>query len=134
MSSIFSKIAAHEIPARIVYEDDCVIAFLDIHPVNPGHTLVVPKEERANLLESSEEELMQVMRVVRRLAPLIVRAVGAEGFNVAINTGEAAGQTVFHTHVHIIPRFPNDGHMPWVHTPMTDEQFDQVKQKIVDEL
>lgn len=130
MPSIFSKIIAREIPARIVYEDDHVIAFLDINPVNAGHTLVVPKEERANVLESSEEDIAQVMRVVRTLAPAIVKAVGASGFNVVTNTGEASGQSVFHTHFHIIPRFENDGHMPWMHTKMTDEQFDTVAHMI----
>ncbi len=130
MPSIFSKIIAREIPGRIVYEDDHVVAFLDINPVNPGHTLVVPKNEQSNVLESSEEDLMQVLRVVRKLAPVIVKAVGAEGFNTVTNTGEASGQSVFHTHFHIIPRFKNDGHMPWAHTSMSGAELDLVADKI----
>lgn len=130
MPSIFSKIIAREIPARIVYEDDRVIAFLDINPVNPGHTLVVPKNEQTDLLASSEEDIMSVLLAIRKLAPAIVKAVGAEGFNIVTNTGEASGQRVFHTHFHIIPRFPNDGHMPWAHMTMSAEEFGAVAEKI----
>lgn len=130
MSSLFSKIISREIPSRIVYEDDYVIAFLDINPVNPGHTLVVPKNEQPNILESSEEDLGHVLRVVRKIAPAIVKAVGADGFNTVTNTGAASGQSVMHTHFHIIPRFHNDGHMPWAHTAMSGEQLDEVAQKI----
>ncbi len=130
MSSLFSKIIAREIPGKIVYEDDHVIAFLDINPVNPGHTLVVPKNEQPNVLESSEEDLMHVLRAVRKLAPAIVRAVGADGFNTVTNTGEASGQSVLHTHFHIIPRFKNDSHMPWAHTSMSGGELDEVAEKI----
>jgi len=134
MPSIFSKIIAREIPAHIVYEDEHVIAFLDINPVNPGHTLVVPKEEQPNLLESSEEDLHRVMAVIRKLAPVILRSVRASGFNVTSNTGEASGQSVPHTHFHIIPRYENDGHLPWSHSPQTEAQFLEVKNAIVHEL
>ena len=126
MPSIFSKIIAREIPAHIVYEDENTIAFLDINPVNPGHTLVVPKNEKPNILESSEEDLVRVLQVVRKIAPAIVKAVGAEGFNTVTNTGEASGQSVLHTHFHIIPRFKNDGHMPWAHSPMNQEELEKV--------
>jgi len=130
MPSLFSKIIAREIPARIVYEDEHVIAFLDINPVNPGHTLVVPKNEQPNFLASSEEDVMHVLRVVRQLAPRIIKAVEADGFTTSTNTGEASGQSVFHTHFHIIPRFKNDGLIPWVHKTMTSEEFDDVAEKI----
>jgi len=126
MPSIFSKIISREIPAYIVYEDENTIAFLDINPVNPGHTLVVPKNEKPNILESSEEDLVRVLQVVRKIAPAIVKAVGAEGFNTVTNTGEASGQSVLHTHFHIIPRFKNDGHMPWAHSPMNQEELEKV--------
>ncbi len=134
MPSLFSKIIAREIPAHIVYEDEYVIAFLDINPVNPGHTLVVPKEERQNVLESSEEDLHRLIVVIRKLAPVILKAVHATGFNVTTNTGEASGQSVPHTHFHIIPRYPNDGHAPWQHTPQTESQFLEVQQAITNEL
>jgi len=134
MPSIFSKIITREIPAHIIYEDEFVIAFLDINPVNPGHTLVVPKNEKQNILESSEEDLIRVLQVVRKIAPAIVKAVGAEGFNTVTNTGEASGQSVPHTHFHIIPRFKNDGHMPWAHTSMNQEELEQVVIKIKNNL
>ncbi len=134
MPSIFSKIISREIPAHIVYEDENTIAFLDINPVNPGHTLVVPKNEKENLLESSEEDLLRVIQVVRKIAPAIVKAVGAEGFNTETNTGEASGQSVLHTHFHIIPRFINDGHMPWAHTSMDKDELAQVAMKIKNNL
>ncbi|MEK7615396.1 MAG: HIT domain-containing protein, partial [Patescibacteria group bacterium] len=105
MPSIFSKIIAREIPAHIVFEDDHTIAFLDINPVNPGHTLVVPKQESVNALETNPEDLDRAMRVVQTLAPVIVKAVSADGCTITTNVGEASGQTVFHTHIHIIPRF-----------------------------
>jgi histidine triad (HIT) family protein len=130
MPSIFSKIISREIPGQIVYEDDHVIAFLDINPVNPGHTLVVPKNEQPNIIESSEEDLLYVLRAVRKLAPAIVKAVGADGFNTVTNTGEASGQSVPHTHFHIIPRFKNDGHMPWAHTAMSGQELNEVADKI----
>lgn len=134
MPSIFSKIISREIPAHIVYEDENTIAFLDINPVNPGHTLVIPKNEKENLLESSEEDLLHVIQVVRKIAPAIVKAVGAEGFNTVTNTGEASGQSVLHTHFHIIPRFKNDGHMPWAHTSMNQDELAQVAIQIKNNL
>lgn len=134
MPSIFSKIIAREIPARILYEDDQVIAFLDINPIAPGHTLVVPKNEQPNLLASSEEDLFAVMRVIRLIAPAILKAVGAEGFTTTSATGAVSGQSVFHTHVHIIPRFPNDGHLAWQPTSMSSEALDEVATKIKSQL
>ena len=130
MPSIFSKIIAREIPARILYEDDQVIAFLDINPIAPGHTLVVPKHEEPNLLASSEEDMIAVIRAVRLVAPAILKAVGAEGFTTTSATGAVSGQSVFHTHIHIIPRFPNDGHLSWQPTTMSAEALDEVSAKI----
>ncbi|HYF29358.1 MAG TPA: HIT family protein, partial [Candidatus Paceibacterota bacterium] len=112
--TIFEKIVAREIPANIVYEDEETLAFLDIAPNNPGHTLVIPKAHSRNLLDISEESWLAVMRAVRKLAPIIKEAVGADGINLAMNNEPAAGQIVFHTHVHIIPRHEGDGftHFP----------------------
>ncbi len=112
--TIFEKIIAREIPADIVYEDDDTLAFLDIAPNNPGHTLVVPKLHSRNILDISETSWLAVMKTVRLLAPIIQNAVGADGINVAMNNEAAAGQVVFHTHVHLIPRHTGDGftHFP----------------------
>lgn len=112
--TIFEKIIAREIPANIIYEDEDTLAFLDIAPNNPGHTIVIPKVHARNLLDISEESWFAVMRTVRKLAPIIKEAVGADGINLAMNNESAAGQVVFHAHVHIIPRHEGDGftHFP----------------------
>jgi histidine triad (HIT) family protein len=82
-------------------------------------------------LESSEEDLSHVLRVIRILAPVILKAVQAPAFHVTANTGEASGQSVLHTHFHIIPRFSTDGHTPWQHTPQTAEQLTQTQNAIL---
>lgn len=115
--TVFSKIIAREIPADIIYEDDHVLAFLDITPVQPGHTLVVPKTESLNLLHISDESWGKVMETVRMLAPAIMKATGASGINLMMNNNEAAGQVVMHTHVHLIPRFTDDGLKLWHGAP-----------------
>ncbi len=132
--SVFTKIIKREIPGTVLYENDHVIAFLDINPVNPGHTLVVPKSQQPNVLESSEQDVIEVMKAARMLAPVIVKAVEADGFNFTTNTGAAAGQSVFHTHFHIIPRFENDGHELWKHVELSAEQMKEVAEKIKAEL
>lgn len=112
--TIFAKIIRREIPAEIVYEDDETLAFLDISPNNPGHTLVIPKVWSRNLLSISEDSWRAVMRTVHKLAPVIKEVVHADGINITMNNEPAAGQVVFHTHVHIIPRHEGDGfkHFP----------------------
>ncbi len=130
MNSIFTKIINRELPANIVYEDDNVIAFLDINPVNPGHTLVVPKNEKSNMLESLEEDVINILKVVRTLAPAILKTVGADGFNLITNVGEGSGQTVFHTHFHIIPRFNNDGHKQWTVMEVTSDELNKIEKDI----
>lgn len=110
---IFCRIVSKELSAHVVFEDDTVMAFLDIQPVNPGHVLVVPKEHSASALEMEEHSLVDLFQHVRRLAPRVLSAVGTDACNITMNCGRAAGQVVFHTHVHIIPRFPTDGHKPW---------------------
>lgn len=109
MSTIFSKIIAGELPCFKVYEDEHVLAFLDINPIQPGHTLVVPKIASKNALDADPEDLARLITVGQRLAKAIMEAVGCDGVNFLINNGEAAGQVVFHTHLHIIPRFNDDG-------------------------
>jgi len=111
--TIFSKIISREIPAEIVYEDEDVLAFLDIAPNNPGHTLVIPKKPTRNLLTIDSGDWAKVMETVRILAPKIQEAVSAEGINIIMNNEPAAGQIVFHAHVHVIPRFSDDGYRHW---------------------
>jgi histidine triad (HIT) family protein len=109
MSTIFSKIISGELPAFKVYEDEHVLAFLDINPIQPGHTLVVPKVASENALSAALEDLAHLMAVGQKLAKAIMETTGCDGINFLMNNGKAAGQVVFHTHLHIIPRFDNDG-------------------------
>jgi histidine triad (HIT) family protein len=104
MPSIFSRIAAGEIPCHRVYEDEHVIAFLDIAPVSRGHVLVVPKEERERLHELSPESAAALGRALQRVAAAVVRATGAADYNVLQNNGAAAHQAVMHVHFHVIPK------------------------------
>ena len=110
----FCKIVRKEAPARPVYEDDEVIAFLSIQPINIGHTLVVPKKHYENIYEVSEEEVAHLYKIVKKVAYAVKNAVSAEGIRIVQNNGEAAGQVIFHLHVHVIPMNKN---RPWLHHP-----------------
>ena len=109
MSTIFDKILDGEIPCHRVYEDEHVLAFLDIGPLSRGHTLVVPKERKARLHELSDEAGAAVGRVLPRIARAILQATGATDYNVLQNNGTAAAQLVMHVHFHIIPRLGESG-------------------------
>jgi histidine triad (HIT) family protein len=102
--TIFSKIVRGEIPCQKVYEDDKVLAFLDIMPLSEGHTLVIPKEEAATLDQLSDESAAAIGRVLPRLCRAVKAATGAAAYNVLQNNGVAAHQAVFHVHFHIIPK------------------------------
>jgi len=108
MPTIFSKIIAREIPAHIVYEDELVIAFLDIVQATKGHTLVVPKTEYSDIFDVPEDVLLHVMRVAQKVSKAISIAFQPEGLNILSNNGAVAGQTVFHFHLHLIPRYQRD--------------------------
>ena len=105
MSCIFCKIIDHEIPSSVIYEDESVIAFLDVSQVTRGHTLVVPKKHVANILECDPDTLSHLIQVTQMLAKRIMERTNAKGINILNNTHEAAGQTVMHLHFHIIPRY-----------------------------
>jgi histidine triad (HIT) family protein len=106
--TIFTRIIAGEIPCHRVYEDDKVLAFLDIGPLSPGHTLVIPKEPAETLDRLSDDSAAALGRVLPRLSRAVLRATGAKDFNVLQNNGAAAHQAVGHVHFHIIPKF-SDG-------------------------
>ncbi len=106
---VFCKIIKGEIPSAKVYEDDLVLVFLDIAPFNFGHSVVVPKDHHHSVTTLPAEYLAHMMGVAARVAPAIMRATGAEGFNLFLNNGAVAGQVVPHAHLHILPRFVNDG-------------------------
>ncbi len=105
---IFCKIIAGEIPSSKVYEDEQVLAFLDISQVTPGHTLVVPKEHFRNMLEMDREAASQLFACIPTIARKVMKATDAKGMNIINNNEEIAGQTVFHTHVHLAPRYTED--------------------------
>ena len=109
MATLFDKIIQGEIPSYKVYEDEHVFAFLDIGPQSHGHTLVVPKESKAQLDELSDDAAAAIGRALPRLCRAVMKATGASAYNVLQNNGARAGQAVFHVHVHIIPRFDGDG-------------------------
>ncbi len=128
--TIFTKIIRREAPADIVYEDDDTLAFLDIRPNHPGQTLVIPKKPFRNIFDIDDESLAAVMRTVRKLAPAIKNAVHADGVNINSNNEPAAGQVVFHYHVHIIPRYENDGFKFFPTTSYAPGEAAQVAEKI----
>ncbi|WP_352429016.1 HIT family protein [Thermoflexus sp.] len=106
---VFCEIVARRQPAEVVYEDERTMAFMDIHPANPGHTLVIPKRHAATIFEIDEEDAAAVMRTAVRVARAIRRALAPEGLNLVQSNGRAAGQEIFHLHVHVIPRWVGDG-------------------------
>ena len=103
-NNVFAKVLRGEIPCHKIYEDEDTLAFLDIMPRTDGHALVITKEKARDLFDVRPEALAKLMAVVQKLAPVIQEAVGAEGVLIQQFNGAAAGQTVFHLHVHIIPR------------------------------
>jgi histidine triad (HIT) family protein len=108
MGTIFGKIIRGEIPCHKVYEDDHVLAFLDINPISRGHTLVIPKEEAATLDQLSDDAAAAIGRVLPRISRAVLAATGAKDFNILQNNGAPAHQAVFHVHFHIIPKY-DDG-------------------------
>ncbi len=106
---VFCQIIQKQAPANIVYEDNCVVAFLSNRPVNEGHTLVVPKKHYENIYEIPEEDIAYLFKIVKRVALAVRDAMEAEGIRVVQNNGWAAGQVIFHFHVHVIPMKPHEG-------------------------
>lgn len=106
---IFCKIAAGEIPSKTVYEDDSYRVILDLGPAARGHALILPKDHYADVFELPEEKAGEVFKLARRMAVQMKAALNCDGFNIVQNNGEVAGQTVFHFHMHLIPRYKDDG-------------------------
>ncbi len=133
---IFCKIAAGEIPSRTLYEDDSFRVIMDISPASKGHAIILPKNHAANLFEFSDEDAGKIMVVAKKVASAMKNALNCDGFNVLQNNGEVAGQTVFHLHVHLIPRYKDD-HVAIKWTPgvkVPDEEMDEIQEKIKEAL
>lgn len=105
---IFCKIAAGEIPSATLYEDEDFRVILDIEPASKGHALILPKEHYANLYELDDEIAGKVLILAKKLVTALTDILGCDGYNIVQNNGRAAGQTVFHYHMHLIPRYEND--------------------------
>ena len=130
MEDIFEKIARKEIPSEGVYEDEDVYAFLDIKPNNLGHTLVIPKKRYRNIFDAPKEVLQKMIVVAQKIALAQKKALGAEGVNIVMNNEPAAGQIVFHIHMHVIPRFKGDGFEHWQGISRTQKERDLAAEKI----
>lgn len=129
---IFCKIANGDIPSRKLYEDENFVVIMDLSPATKGHSLVIPKEHYANLYEMPAELAGEAMKVAQKMAVKMVAALGADGFNIVQNNGEVAGQTVFHFHMHLIPRYKDsESCITWTPQSMSAEELDAVKEVIL---
>ena len=128
---IFCKIANGEISAATIYEDDEFRVILDLGPASKGHALILPKEHAANIYELPDELAAKAMILAKKMATKMTEKLGCDGFNIVQNNGEVAGQTVFHFHMHLIPRYADDGvKLGWVPGTLTDEVKEEVLEKL----
>ena len=128
---LFCKIINGDIPANKVYEDAFILAFLDINPVSPGHTLVTPKKHSVNILDTDEDILVKLSLATKKISKAILDALDYEDFNLEVNNGKNAGQVIPHAHWHIIPRREGDGLKPWPHKEYKEGQANEVADKII---
>ena len=128
---IFCTIIKGEIPSEKVYEDEKTMAFLDIGPVNKGHTLVIPKEHHETLLDTPKELLKEVIVIVKKVSTAVKKGVSADGINIGVSNYKAAGQVVPHVHFHVIPRFEGDGFHHWPQGKYSQGEMESYKDKIV---
>lgn len=130
MEDLFEKIIRRELPAEIVYEDEHIIAFLDIHPVAIGHTLVVPKKKSKNILDADDATLALMGPAIKKIANAIMTAFEYPAFNLEANNNSEAGQIVNHMHWHIIPRRADDGLKHWPGQAYAEDEMSMVGEKI----
>ena len=128
---IFCKIANGEIPSATLYEDEDFRVILDLGPASKGHALILPKTHEANIYEISDEMAAKAMVLAKKMASKLTEVLNCDGFNIVQNNGEAAGQTVFHFHMHLIPRYKNDGvGIQWKPGTLTDEVKAEILEKV----
>ena len=131
---IFCKIAAGEIPSKTIYEDEKYRVIVDLGPATRGHALILPKNHYANLFELPEEDAKEVICLAKKMATIMKDKLGCDGFNLVQNNGEAAGQTVFHFHMHLIPRYENDGQeIGWKPGSPSQDELEEIKKQIAGE-
>lgn len=132
---IFCKIANGEISHHKVYENDQVLVFLDLNPVNEGHVLIIPKDHYENIYEIPEDMLNNLIKTAKMMSLVIKKTMQADGINVYMNNEKAAGQIIYHAHIHIIPRFLNDGFTYWKgRKTYLEEEFKKTAKKIIQAL
>lgn len=124
---IFCKIVAKEIPATVIFEDEDVLVFMDIGPIIKGHALVIPKKHYDPITETPDEIIAKLHITAKKIASAQMNALGADGVNILQNNGKASGQEVEHVHVHVIPRFENDGHH-WNWNAKSYDDFDEMNE------
>ncbi len=128
---IFCKIANGEIPTATIYEDEDFRVILDLGPASKGHALILPKEHFANLYELEDEVSQKVLPVARKVITKMTEILGCDGYNLVQNNGEIAGQTVFHFHMHLIPRYANDTvGLGWTPGTLTEEEKEEILSKM----
>jgi histidine triad (HIT) family protein len=133
--TVFERIIAGELQSWKVFEDDSAIAILDITPVNKGHVIVIPKKRYSNIYDLPESLFAHLMTIVHKLAPAIKKATGAEGLNIIMNNEKAGGHITNHAHIHVVPRFANDGYESWEGKMIYEEgEMEIFSQKIVESL
>ena len=132
-SCIFCKIANGEIPSKTLYEDEKFRVILDLGPATKGHALILPKDHYANLYELPDEKAASVMKLAKKMAVQMTEKLRCDGFNLVQNNGEIAGQTVFHFHMHLIPRYKDDNQkIGWKAGEPTQEELETIKKQITD--
>ena len=125
---IFCKLANGVIPTNTIYEDDSFRVILDLGPATKGHALILPKNHYANIYEIPEDVAGDVMKLAKKMATHMTEKLNCDGFNLVQNNGEAAGQTVFHFHYHLIPRYKDDNqHILWEPTSPSAEELEKLK-------
>ena len=128
---IFCKIANGEIPSNTLYEDDSFRVILDLGPASKGHSLILPKSHAANIYELPDETAAKAMVLAKKMATKMTEALKCDGFNIVQNNGEPAGQTVFHFHMHLIPRYEGDQvGITWKPGTLTDEVKNEILEKL----
>ena len=128
---IFCKLANGEIPTATLYEDEDFRVILDLGPATKGHALILPKEHYANLYEIDEEIAGKAFKLAKKMVTELTEVLGCDGYNVVQNNGEAAGQTVFHFHMHLIPRYKNDdAGFGWKVGTLTDADRDDILERL----
>jgi len=134
---IFCKIVKDEIPSHKIYENEHILVFLDISQTTKGHTLIIPKVHSVDIFDTNEDTFVQIAKVIPKISSTLKMAFNCEGINIVNNSGIAAGQTVFHTHVHLIPRYNRDKfNINFVNnmSKYDTQSLSEIKNKIIEKL